>query len=211
MSLSMALLADARVRLGLPESHLEPGIRPVAAFSRMVGRAVTVRLEVARDKDSADLALMRQAYESGADSFGSIIVIQVPVELHRYGIVGEGAATWARQRGFVGALVEGAARDTYELREMEFPVFSRVVSPGYIVGKASAVALAGPVLVGGRTIHEGDVIVADNDGVIVIRPAELDDVAARALAIKEWEGRVLAMLADGGTHEDAVQAAGPMP
>ena len=92
-ALSTPLLADARVRLGLLESHLDPGIRPVVPFTRMMGTAVTVRLEMATDESSGDLSLLRDTYASQAPGSFSIIVIQVPEQLHRYGIVGEGAAT----------------------------------------------------------------------------------------------------------------------
>lgn len=211
LSLSTPLLADARRRLGLPESHLDPGIRPVAPFSRMAGTAVTVRIEAAAHEDSADLTLLIDAYESQPESSCSIIVIQVPTELHRYGIFGGGSATLARRHGFVGALVEGGVRDTHDLLAMEFPTFSRTVTPGYIVGISSAVALGEPVLVGGRTIHSGEVIVADNDGVIVVRPDELGDVAARAQAIQEWEHRVHSLVAEDRSHKEAGEAVGPMP
>ena len=211
LSCSTPLFVDARVRLGLPESHLDPGIRPVVPFSRMAGTAVTVRLEVAPNEVSTDLTPLVHAYESQYESSGSIIVIQVPAELHGDGTFGEGAATIARRSGFVGALVEGAVRDTLELQEMRFPAFSRTIAPGYIFGKVSAVAVGEPVLVGGRTIHAGDVIVADNDGVVIVRPEELDEVVARALAIKGWEHRMLSLMADGKSTKEAEEHAGHMP
>lgn len=210
-SLSTPLLVDARLRLGLPEGDLDPGIRPVVPFSRMVGTAVTVRLEVARDETSADFGLLTQAYESGRGSLASIIVIQVPEELGRYGIVGEVAAVRARARGFVGALVEGAVRDTDDLRRLKFPVYSRTIAPGNIGGKVTAVDISGPVHVGGRAIHPGDLIVADNDGVVVIRPDRIGDVVAMAVAIKGWEGRLSRVLAEGIGYDEAAERAGPRP
>ena len=210
LSLSTALLVDARDRLGLPESHLDPGIRPAIPFCKMVGTAVTVRLDLAQDPESADLTPLNQAYESQSGA-GAIIVIQVPTALHAQAIFGEGSATFAGRQGFVGALVEGGLRDTKELRDMNFPAFSRTIAPGYIIGKASAVAVGEPVTVGGRTIRSGDVIVGDNDGVIVIEPDELDEVVARAVAICEWETRFHAMLADGVSYADVLEQVGPTP
>lgn len=209
--LSTPLLADARVRLGLLESHLDPGIRPVVPFTRMVGTAVTVRLEMAPDKSSGDLSLLRDTYASQAPGSFSIIVIQVPEQLHRYGIVGEGAATHARIHGIGGALIEGAARDSHDLRDMEFPVFCRNVSPGYIMGKVNAVPANDPVAVGGRTIHSGDVVMCDNDGVIIVPWNEIGDVMDRAEAIMRWEHQVHSAVAAGQTSEKVVAAAGPMP
>ena len=156
--LSVPLLVDARASLRLPESHLDRGIRPVVPFSRMVGTAATVRLELARDASTAGLGLYEQACGSKGERDYPIIVVYVPAELHGDGILGEGMATLARASGFVGALVEGAVRDTQDLRVMEFPAFSRTIAPGYIVGKATAVERDQPVVIGGRTIHVDDVI-----------------------------------------------------
>ena len=211
LSLSTPMLVDAKAVLGLPESHLDPGIRPTVPFTKMVGTALTVRIEAAPDAASADLTAYLQACESDSESCCRILVMQVPVELHSWGIFGEGSATLARCHGFVGALIDGAVRDTEELRAMGFPVFSRTISPGYIVGMATAVAPGEPLEVGGRTIHSGDVIVADNDGVIVLRPGELTPVVERARAIKEWEHRFHGMLAEGKGYEETAKLAGPMP
>ena len=210
LSLSTPLLVDARHRLGLPETHLDPGIKPVVPFTTMAGSAVTVLLEPAEDEASADLSLLLDGYASGTGD-ARVMVIQVPPELHSRGIFGGGAATMARAHGFVGALIEGAVRDSHDLREMKFPAFSRTVSPGYIVGKVSAVALNDPVTIGGRTIRGDDAIVGDNDGVVVIGPDELDEVIARAFAIEEWEHRMHALQAKGATVADAIDSAGPMP
>ncbi len=79
------------------------------------------------------------------------------------------------------------------------------------MGKTSAVAANEPVVIGGRTVYSGDIVVGDNDGVIVIRPEELSDIVAKAQAIKEWEHRVHAALATGQSTEEALAAAGPMP
>ena len=211
LSLSTPMLVDAMVQEGIPESYLDAGIRPIVPFSRMVGTAVTVQLEVARDESAAEMKLLSRAYQSGPGTNYPIIVLQVPVELHGYGIFGEGAATCAHAHGYVGALVEGAARDSHDLRGMDFPAFSRTIIPGYIMGKASAVALNEPVVIGGRTIHSGDVIVGDNDGVVVIRPEKLEDIVARAQAIKNWEVRGNKRLAEGMSFEEVDELTGPMP
>ena len=210
LSLSTPLVTDARIRLGLPERHLDPAIRPVVPFSRMAGSAITARLEVA-DEAEADLAPLIQEYESQEEGSFSIIVIQIPPELHDQGIFGEGAGTLARRNGFVGALIDGGVRDTHELRDMEFPAFSRTIAPGYIVGKCSAVACGEPALIGGRTVNAGDVILGDNDGVTIILPEELEDVVLKAQEIKQWEHKFISGIADGNSAEEMSKIAGPMP
>ena len=207
--LTTALVADARSRLDLPDGHLDGGIRPAIPFSRIAGTAVTVRVE-ASNEASYDMSLYAEATcdEHGS---GKVLVIQVPKSRHMYGIFGEGAATVARAHGFVGCLIEGAVRDTQELNEMSFPVFSRAIVPGFIAPKVKAVALNEPVDIGGIRICSGDVVIADNDGVIVVRPDELDDVIVRAEAIKEWEHKMHAELAKGLTGDQARKIAGDMP
>ena len=139
------------------------------------------------------------------------MVIQIPRSLHRHGIFGEGAASLAKKHGFTGALIEGAVRDTPDLAKMGFPAFSRTVAPGYIVGKSKVAAANRPVQVGERTIHPGDVITADNDGVIIIRPNELELVIAKAEAIKEWEQQVHRALDNEADYQKVLRQAGPMP
>jgi len=77
---------------GMPQRHLDWCIRPVIAFSTMVGTATTVKLKLGADKDSYDLMEIENVYRTKNESSSRIIVIEVPTELHADGIVGDGAA-----------------------------------------------------------------------------------------------------------------------
>jgi regulator of RNase E activity RraA len=211
LSLSTPLLTDARVRLDLPETFLDPGIRPVVPFSKMAGTAVTARLKKVDDPSEADLSPIMTLYQSQEKSSCPLIVIEIPEELHRYGIFGGGAAAAASTGGFVGALIEGAVRDSAELREVNYPAFSRTISPGYIVFISAVESVGEPVTVGGRLIHNGDIIVGDNDGVLAIKPDELDSVLAKGEAIAEWEDKVHKLLLKGADRDEIFEAAGQMP
>jgi len=201
---------DSQVRLGLGEHHLDPGIRPLVPFSTMVGTAVTLRLQVA-DEVTTDLSLVGSAYDQPADAHDLIIVFEIPEALHPYGIVGGHAATNASNHGFVGALVDGGIRDTHELARMQFPVFSRTITPGYINDKAIAVDLGQPVQVGGRTVNQDDIIVADNDGVLVIPAADVDRVLEHAQAIRDWEDAGERLLNQGMTFAEVGAITGERP
>ena len=209
MSLPTPFLIDAMCDEGLPERHLDVGIRPATVFSTMVGSASTVRLGLIGDEDTSELMNIGKVYEAASESPGRIIVIQVPTELHAFGIVGDGAATLAMRNGFVGALVEGAVRDTHALKDMGFPAFSRTISPGNINGKASFASAGEPVVIGGQTIQDGDVIAADNDGLVVIQASELDRIVTRASAIFEWEEQGNRMVAEGKSWGDVEALLGP--
>ncbi len=208
-SLPTPFLIDAMCGEGMSQRNLDVGIRPSIEFSKMVGSSTTVKLKLAEDEASSDLMKMEDVYRTKSESPSRIIVIEVPPELHGFGIVGDGAATLARMNGFVGALVEGAIRDTHALKEMGFPAFSRTISPGSIMGKASIASVGEPVLVGGQTIYEGDVIAADNDGVVVIRESELDRLVIRASAISEREEQGNRLVAEGKTWAEAEEILGP--
>ena len=209
LSLPTPFLIDAMGDEGLPERLLDVGIRPATAFSTMVGSASTVRLGLVGDEGTSELMNIGKVYEAASESPGRIIVIQVPTELHAHGIVGDGAATLALRNGFVGALVEGAVRDTHALKDMGFPAFSRTISPGSINGKASFASAGEPVLIGGQTIHEGDVIAADNDGVVIIGETDLDRIVTRASAIFDWEEQGNRMVAEGQSWGDVEGLLGP--
>jgi len=211
LKLSTPLVADAMDRLDLPEGVLDPAIRPVVPFTKMVGTAVTVLLKSQPDPTKADLDIYSQAFESGRDVCCPIMVVEVPKEHHHRGIFGEGAATMGLQNGFVGALIDGAVRDTPDLRRMNFTVFSRTIAPGYICGKVEAVSSGEPVCIGGITIEAGEIIFGDNDGVVVINPANLDAVIEKAQAIQQWEHKVHSLIAEGCSFNDAHRKAGPMP
>ena len=211
LQLSTPLAVDAMDRLGLPEAVLDPAIRPIEPNTRMVGTAVTVLMRAQPDRSKARLGRYSEALENPGDLYCPIIVVEVPEEHHHRGVFGEGAATSARRNGFVGALVDGAVRDTPHLQRMQYPVFSRTVSPGYIVGKVEAVSRDEPVRIGGLTIHPGDVVFGDNDGVVVIKPDRLDDVIDRAQAIRDWEDKVHHLMEEGFSSEEAINRAGEMP
>jgi len=211
LELSTPLVADAMVRLNLPERVLAPAIRPVVPFSRMVGTAVTVLLRSQPDPAKADLSIYSQAFETGRDVYCPIVVVEVPEAHHHQGIFGEGAATMGRRNGFVGALVDGAVRDTHDLRRMDFAAFSRTIAPGYICGKVEAVSSGEPVCAGGVTVVTGQTVFGDNDGVVVICLEDLDAVIEKARAIQRWEHEVHGLIAQGCSSGDIEEQAGPMP
>ena len=207
-SLPTPFLVDAMYAEGMGQRHLDTGIRPVWPFCKMVGAATTIKLKQIHDASQCDLMGTEDVYGSPSAACSRIIVIEVPRQLHAYGIVGDGAATMGRRNGFVGALVEGAVRDTHGLKEMNFPAFSRTVSPGFIMGKAAFDSVGQPVQVGGQTIYDGDIIVGDNDGVVVIRDDELERLTVRAAAISIWERRMNELMAAGKSLAQAEQIAG---
>lgn len=102
------------------------------------------------------------------------------------GLFGELFATALAHRGVRGVVLASGVRDVAELREMGFPAWSRAVSAQGTV-KATAGAVNVPVVLGGQTVKPGDVIVADDDGVLVVSRAAVPDAVLKARARIERE------------------------
>ncbi len=111
---------------------------------------------------------------------------------------GEMATMSAVQRGMAGVVIFGAIRDTCNIREMEFPAFSTIITP--VAGEPKGQGMMDvPLHFGGQTIRNGDWIIGDDDGVVVIPQEKVVEVANRAQSVLEEEDREMAEIEDGST------------
>jgi 4-hydroxy-4-methyl-2-oxoglutarate aldolase len=149
--------------------------------SRAAGPARTVRC-------GQDDNLMVHAAVAEAEP-GEVLVLTMP-EARPVALVGDLLATQMKARGVAGLLVDAAVRDLEELRELGLPVWARYVR---VSGAEKAVtgAIGQPVQVGGATIRQGDVVVLDADGAVVVVQERIADVlaAARERAAREVDKR----------------------
>ncbi len=152
-------------------------LRPIQQGARVAGTAVTALCW------PGDNLMIHVAVEQCSP--GDVLVVTTATP-STHGLFGELFATALAHRGVVGAVVDAGIRDTQELRAMGFPAWSRHVNPQGTV-KSTAGSVNVPVVVGGQVINPGDVVVADDDGVVVVprdgAGATLD--AARARLLKE--------------------------
>ncbi|MCP4264104.1 MAG: bifunctional hexulose-6-phosphate synthase/ribonuclease regulator [Candidatus Brocadiaceae bacterium] len=155
------------------------GIESVSLETKMVGRAVTVRTcpgDWAKPVEAIDRA-----------EKGDVIVIDSG---------GVGPAVWgglatysAIQRGLAGVVVNGAIRDSFEIRKLQFPAFSKLVMPN--AGEPKGFGEIGvPINISGIAINDGDWIVGDSDGLIVIPKREAKEMANHAIDWLEKENRI---------------------
>ena len=155
---------------------------------RMVGRALTVQTS------NGDWAKPVEAIDQAKD--GDVIVVDVggaPVA-----VWGELASYSAKNMGVRGIVIDGAIRDIDDIRDLEFPAFSRSVAP--CAGEPKGYGGIGiEVIIGGQRVRTGDWIVGDESGLIVIPKESAVEVANRALAVHENENRTREEIKRGST------------
>ncbi|MGW4549365.1 4-carboxy-4-hydroxy-2-oxoadipate aldolase/oxaloacetate decarboxylase [Streptomyces violaceorubidus] len=179
----VATLGEAMGRTGL----LGPGIRPVQQGVRVGGTAVTVL------SWPGDNLMIHAAVEQCGE--GDVLVVTT-TSPSTDGLFGELFATALKRRGVRGVVINAGIRDTRELREMGFAAWSRAVSAQGTV-KATGGSVNVPIAVDGRVIRPGDVIVADDDGVVVVPRERAGQVAAACEAREKKEAATRAAFVAG--------------
>ena len=175
-----------------------PDIRPIQQGVRLAGSAVTV------SSHPGDNLMIHAAVEVCAEGDVLVVTNTAPTT---HGMVGELLACSLLARGVRGLVIDAGVRDTLELRALGFPVWSRHVSCQGTV-KASPGSVNVPVVLGGVVISPGDVVCADDDGVVVVAGDDAGWALEQSVAADRQGGRDPRQAQSGRARTRPLRAAG---
>lgn len=189
-------VADALDSMGHQERYeMDPTMRPLYFGVRFAGIAHTAEYDVI-DKPLAEMSYEEfdeRQYKEGPEGLWHKAgpwgapdeVLVIDAKRAAAGILGSNNTLGGRAQGTVGFVIDGSCRDSYECIIQKTPAFCTVRSPAHPMGRIGPVSDNKPITCAGAPVEPGDVIVADDDGVIVVPQALADEAARRAKLVQD--------------------------
>ncbi len=180
----VASVADAIEQLYGSRNYMSHDMRALFK-TKFAGPAVTVLMKREEHKEgSAASQGMIDVIDSAPAGSVYVMVLQDGLD---FGAVGGLMVTTMKYRGLAGAVVDGSIRDLPQIQRLQFPVYSRGVSPGTTIGHFRCTGVNVPVTCAGVTVNPQDIISADEDGVVVVPHDKAEEILkkARELDFKE--------------------------
>ena len=184
----VASVADAMEQLYNQKIYMSHDMRPLSP-TKFAGPAVTVMMKKEEHQEGSKASSgMLDAIDKAPA--GSVYVLVLEDGLDIAGIGGL-MATAMKYRGLAGAIIDGGVRDTPQIRKLQFPVFSRGVVPSTSINHYRFVAMNVPVTCAGVKVAPGDIVAADEDGVVVVPKARAADVLKKSRELDNTEHSML--------------------
>jgi len=202
-ALYTAVIADVLDRLGYRDQSCRAEIRPLFPGARIAGVARTVRTVPAQELGPAE-PYKGEIAAVDALGPGDVMVVSECA----WSFWGELLSTAARYRGCHGVVIDGYTRDTRAIIAMGFPVFCRGIHPADSLGRIDVAEHGVPIRCGGVLVNPGDLILADDDGVVAIPHAVAEQTLTMAEEKVRGENRVRQALADGMSVAEAFRRYG---
>jgi regulator of RNase E activity RraA len=172
----------------------------------IVGRAVTSLVKPASPEQSTPALSTKHSVEmidNAEPGEVGVIVMDGTLEIAAMGNL---MATAAKVRGMAGMVLDGAIRDVWDIRRMGLTVYARSMSPRTAVGHYATVARNVPVECAGVTVRPGDIIVADEDGVVVVPKERAQEVLKKAREIDDRERGMFPFIKQHKSLQKAIEA-----
>ncbi|HEV2034265.1 MAG TPA: RraA family protein [Candidatus Dormibacteraeota bacterium] len=194
-----SVLSDVLDDAGHRQQVMRPQVRPLYAGAKVVGRAATMlAIEVSQPPPEPYKLLMELL---DALRPGEVVVGAVQGE-SRAALWGELLSTHTRAKGGRGVVIDGLSRDSWGIVEMKFPVFATGLSPADSKGRLDVVAIRSTIPVGGVAVADGDLVVADDDGCVVVPVGVEEEVVRLALEKVSGEDTMRDILRKGASLRD---------
>lgn len=202
---TVASVADAMDQVAGSRGFMNHDMRPHVS-GKFVGRAATALVKPAPpEKATPTLAVKHSVEMIDEASPGDVGVIVMEDGLN-VAAIGGLMGTAAKSRGMAGMVIDGGVRDLEELRALGLPVFARSVTPATAVGRYASVAKQIPVECGGVTVNPGDIIIAGEDGVVVVPKEHAQAVLKRAQEIDDRETKMVPYIQRHRSLQTAIEA-----
>jgi len=189
-----AVVADILDGMGHTRQTLSPRIAALTPANRVAGRAFTVRAAAVDEIPDRPYELEMAAIDEARP--GDVLVVDAGF-LDTCAFWGELLSTACLAQGIGGIVMSACTRDMWALRKLDFPVFGTGRSPADSKGRLDVVALRETITIGGVEIRPGDGVLGDEDGVVIIPGAILDETVATAREKIAGENTVREELAAG--------------
>jgi 4-hydroxy-4-methyl-2-oxoglutarate aldolase len=191
---------DVLRMMGHENVVLPPQIKALAPGTKLAGPVWTVSGHIDRTKTRHETLLGWCTLLAKAPA-GHVVVCQP--HNHEVALMGELSAQTLKARGVLGYVVDGGSRDTELVLEQQFPVFCSFLTPSDIVERWTPDRFGEPVTIGAVTIANGDYLLGDRDGVVIIPGGLVSDVIAKTEEVVATESDMRRALIDGMDPVDA--------